>query len=115
MNEYTLYEAFDKGHYIYLEYILKVHNYIAGNLISQSPNRLFWQAEYNYAAKLYHVCNWKKEGGMPPMAKKAEAICNNELVNFSKMRNIRGVFVQQFKSLIWGIDYAFLTKLNYVL
>ena len=34
MNEYTLYEAFDKGHYIYLEYILKVHNYIAGNLIS---------------------------------------------------------------------------------
>ena len=41
MNEYTLYEAFDKDHYIHLEYIPKVHNYIAGNLISWSPNRCF--------------------------------------------------------------------------
>ena len=70
MNEYTLYNAFDKGHYIHLEYIPKVHNYIAGNLISGSPNRSFWQAEYNNATKLYHVCNWHKDRGMPPMAKK---------------------------------------------
>ena len=72
MNEYTLYEAFDKGRYIHLEYIPKVHNYIAGNLISWSPNCSFWQAEYNYATKLHHVCNWKKECGMRPMAKKAK-------------------------------------------
>ena len=45
MNEYTLYQAFDKGHYIHFEYILKVHNYMAGNLISWFPNRSFWQAE----------------------------------------------------------------------
>ena len=50
MNEYTLYEAFDKGHFIRLEYILQVHNCIAGNLISWSPNPSIWQAEYNYAA-----------------------------------------------------------------
>ena len=82
MNEYTLYEAFDKGHFIRLEYILQVHNCIAGNLISWSPNPSIWQAEYNYAAKLYHICNWKKERGMSPMAKKGEVICNDELVNF---------------------------------
>ena len=90
MNEYTLYEAFDKGHYIHLGYIPKVCNYIAGNLISWSPNRSFWQAEYNYATKLYHVCNWKKERGMPPMAKNGEAICNNELVNFFKDEKHKG-------------------------
>ena len=69
-NELSLYEAFDKGHYIHLEYISKVQNYIAGNLISWSPNRSFWQAEYNYATKLYEVCHWRKERDMQPMAKK---------------------------------------------
>ena len=90
MNEHTLYKGFDKGHFIHLGYILKVHNYIAGNLISWSPNHSFWQAEYNYATKLYHVCNWKNERGMPPMAKKGEAICNNELVNFFENEKQKG-------------------------
>ena len=52
MNELSLYEAFDKGHYIHVEYISKVQNCITGNLISWSPNHSFWQAEYNYATKL---------------------------------------------------------------
>ena len=90
MNEYTLYEAFDKGHHIHLENIPKVRNYIAGNLISWSPIRSSWLAEYNYATKLYHVCNWKKKRSMPPMAKRGEAICNNELVNFFKDEKHKG-------------------------
>ena len=81
MNEYSLYEAFDKGHYIHYEYLPKVQNYICDNLISWSPNRSFWEAKYNYATKLQIVCNWKKKHGLPTMAKKGEAICNDELMN----------------------------------
>ena len=82
MNENALYKAFDKGHYIHHEYVPKVTNYIFDNLISWSPNRSFWEAEYNSATKLQIVCNWKKMYGLPAMAKKGEAICNDELVNF---------------------------------
>ena len=31
MNEYTLYEAFDKGHYIHRAGLSKVENYVCGN------------------------------------------------------------------------------------
>ena len=90
MNELSLYEAFDKGHYIHLEYISKVQSYIAGNLISWSPNRSFQQPEYNYVTKLYEICHWRKERNMQPMAKKGEAICSNELVNFLKDEKHKG-------------------------
>ena len=76
MNELSLYEAFDKGHYIHVEYISKVQNYITGNLTSWSPNHSFWQAEYNYATKLYEVCPWRKECDMQPMVKKKKRIGN---------------------------------------
>ena len=68
-NELSLYKALDKSHYIHLEYISKFQNYIAGELISWSPNRSFWQDEYNYATKVYEVCHWRKERDMQPMAK----------------------------------------------
>ena len=94
MNELSLHEAFDKGHYIHVEYISKVQNYITGNLISWSPNHSFWQAEYNYATKLYEVCPWRKECDMQPMVKKKKkkglAICSNELVNFFKDEKHKG-------------------------
>ena len=77
MNELSLYEAFDKGHYIHIEYISKVQNCITGNLISWSPNHSFWQAEYNYATKLYEVCHWRKECDMQPMAKKKKKRIDN--------------------------------------
>ena len=85
MNEYTLYEAFDKGHYIHRAGLSKVANYISGNLISWFPNRSFWEPEYNYhnyVTKLIIVCNWKEKHRLPLMAKKGEAICNDELVSF---------------------------------
>ena len=77
MNELSLYEAFDKGNYILVDYISKVQNCITGNLISWSPNRSFWQAEYNYATKLYEVCHWRKEYDMQPMAKKKKKRIDN--------------------------------------
>ena len=82
MNEYSLYQPFDSGHYIHDEYLLAVINYICGNLISRSPNRSFWEAKCNYATKLQIACNWKKECRLPAMVKKGQVICNDGLVNF---------------------------------
>ena len=89
MNELSLYKAFDKGHYILLEYISKVQLYCwkLNFLVSTS---FILAAEYNYTTKLYEVCHWRKERNMQPMAKKGEAICSNELVNFFKDEKHKG-------------------------
>ena len=82
MNKYTLYQAFDKGHYINQHAFCKVSNYICGNLISWSSNRSFWEAAYNTVTKLMVACNWKQKRGLTLMAKKEDTIYNDELVNF---------------------------------
>ena len=84
MDEYLLFEAFERGDYIPREQIKKITNYISGQLISWSPNRSYYEAQYNYATKLYIVCDWKKTKGLPALARKGEAICNDQLVNFFK-------------------------------
>ena len=78
----AVYESFENGNYILEENIKLVTNFICGNLISWSPNRSYYQAQYNYATKLYHVFRWRKKCGFRPIAKKEEAICNDELVDF---------------------------------
>ena len=88
MSELSLHESFQNGEYIEEKDIKKVLNYIASNLISWSPNRSYWYMQYNYATKLYHVCQWRKKRGFHPIAKKGENICNDELVNiFNKHKN----------------------------
>ena len=47
MNEYLLFEAFERGHYIPEEQIKKVINHICGQLISWSPNRSYYEEQYN--------------------------------------------------------------------
>ena len=61
MDEYLLFEAFERGDYIQRESIKKITNYICGQLISLSPNHWYYEAQYNYATKLYIVCDWKKK------------------------------------------------------
>ena len=77
-----MYELFENGNYISEENIKLVADFISGNLNNWSPNRSYYQCQYNYAAKLYHVCKWRKKSGLRPIAKKGEAICGVELVNF---------------------------------
>ena len=84
MDEYLLFEAFERGDYIPYSHIKKITNYIAGQLISWSSNRSYYKVQYNYAIKLYYVCKWREERGFAAIAKKEENICNNELVNFFK-------------------------------
>ena len=80
MDEYLLFEAFERDDYIPWEQIKKITNYISDQLISWSPNRSYYEAQYNYATKLYIVSDWKKTKGI----KKGEAICINQLANFFK-------------------------------
>ena len=82
MNEYLLFEAFERGDYIPQESIKKITNLNCGQLISWSPNRSYYETQYNYATKLQIVCRWKEQQGLPALAKKGEAICNDQLVNF---------------------------------
>ena len=70
MDEYLLFEAFERGDYISREQIKKITNYISGQLTSWFPNRLYYKAQYNYATKLYIVCDWEKTKGLPALAKK---------------------------------------------
>ena len=84
MDEYLLFEAFDRRDYIPREQIKKATNYISSQLISWSPNRSYYEAHYNYGTKLYIVYDWKKTKGLPALAKKGESICDNQLVNFFK-------------------------------
>ena len=81
MNIYYL-KRFERGDYIPQESIKKITNYICGQLISWSPNRSYYKAQYNYATKLYIFCDWKKTKVFRALVKKGEAICNDQLVNF---------------------------------
>ena len=79
---WEMYESFENGDYILVENIKLVTDFICGYLNNWSPNRSYYQAQYNYAIKLYHVCRWIRKQGLCPIAKEGEAICNEELVNF---------------------------------
>lgn len=78
---WAMYESSENGDYILEENIELVTNFICANLNNWSPNRSYYQAQYNYATKLYYVCKWRRKRGFHPFAKKQEAICNDELVN----------------------------------
>lgn len=78
---WAMYESSENGDYILEENIELVTNFICANLNNWSPNRSYYQAQYNYATKLYYVCKWRRKCGFRPFAKKQEAICNDELVN----------------------------------
>ena len=79
---WAMFESFENGDYILEENIRLVTDFICGNLNNWSLNRSYYQAQYNYATKLYHVCRWRRKQGLHTIAKKGEAISGNELVNF---------------------------------
>ena len=75
MSEYQVFFAFERGDHINLEDLPKITDYICGHLISWSPNRNYFEIQYNYINKLTIVCHWKQKRGLP-------AICDGKLVNF---------------------------------
>lgn len=77
---WAMYESSENGDYILEENIELVTNFICANLNNWSPNRSYYQAQYNYGTKLYHV--WRRKRKLHTIAKKGEASCRGELVNF---------------------------------
>ena len=84
MDEYLISEHFENGSYIDEENLRKMTSYICGHLISWSPNRAYFECQYNYATKAKIVCTWKRKRGLLACAKKGEAISGDKLVNFFK-------------------------------
>ena len=83
MNYFKLLKA--ENIYIYIDDLLFLTDYIWGNLNSDySPNRGYYYEQYNYVNKLQIVSIWKQRQGLPAVACKGEAICNDQLVNFFK-------------------------------
>ena len=81
MDKYLLYEAFKRGH-----------------LISWSPNRSYFECQYNYVTKLKTVCKWRRKRGLPACSKKGEAICKEKLLNFFEEKEHKDLeFAQQFQ------------------
>ena len=78
----AVFQSFENGDYIDEVNIPLIMNYIRMNLYSWSPNRRYWERQYNIVNKLNIVCRWRKENRVRPIAKKGEKICDNEIINF---------------------------------
>ena len=86
----TIFEIFENENYIYNKDLPLLRSYIYKNLNSWLPNKAYWEQQLNITTKMILVCRWRRENGLCPLAKKGEAICNNEVVNFfadEKRRN----------------------------
>ena len=84
MPDFQIHEKFEQGEYISHCHLKQLVNYVCGNLHSWTPNRAYWEEQYNYCNKLNIVINWRKSKGLTPHAKKGEMICyrTDKLVNF---------------------------------
>ena len=79
----ALFQSFGNGNYIEEHNIRSRINYILSNLNSSfTPNRRYWEQQFNLTNKLFIVCHWRKKGNLRAIAKKGETVCNSELVNF---------------------------------
>ena len=96
MSEYQLFLAFERGDYINLEDLPKITDYICGHLISWSPNRNYFESQYNYVNKLCVVGN-RKVDCLSVLKKEKQYVMEN-LQMFLKMNNIENVVAQLFKS-----------------
>ena len=56
---FQIHEKFERGEYIESYYVHQLVNYICGNLNCWTPNRIYWEEQYNYCNKLNIVIKWK--------------------------------------------------------
>ena len=89
---FKLNNGFDQCQYIHERDVEKLANYICSNLVGINSSR-YWNEQYNYLNKLYHVIRWRKKKHLIPAAKKGEAICNDQLINFFEDRNHKNTIV----------------------
>ena len=84
MLDYQIHKKFERRENIASFYVDQLVNYICGNLNNWTPNRSYWEEQYNYCNKLRIVIRWKIAKGLPAKAKKDETICYkiDQLINF---------------------------------
>ena len=83
MAGWQIHEMFEDFAYIHDFYVDELVNYICGNLHAWTPNKRYWEEQYNYCIKLKIVINWRKKKGLRPIAKKGQMICREDnLINF---------------------------------
>ena len=80
MSGLDVYESFKNYENVYEKDLETLRNYICGKLTSWSPNREYWQGQYQLTADLFNVIQWRKSKGFKPFAKKGEKICDGKLV-----------------------------------
>ena len=70
MKGFQIHDLFEKNCYIHEEDLGLMVDHICGNLVSWTPNRLYWEEQYNYCNKLYIVINWREKKGIKAACKK---------------------------------------------
>ena len=80
MSGLDIYESFKNYENVYEKDVETLRNYICGKLTSCSPNREYWQGQYQLTADLFNVIQWRKSKGFKHFAKKGEKICDGKLV-----------------------------------
>ena len=80
----AVYTAFENLENIPENDFNKLINYICGNLVSRSPNRIFWNEKYDKAMNLYRVIviRWRKKKGLKPHPRRGEKVSDEKLTIF---------------------------------
>ena len=89
---FVIFEKYEKGQQIKEYEISKLVDYLAGQLISWSPNKGYYQEWYNECNNLCIVINWRKKKYGQGFGKYGERVCNKnaqggQIVDLSKDRN----------------------------
>ena len=72
---YVIFENYENGQQIKEHEISKLIDYLAGQLISWSPNRSYYQAWYNESNNLQIVIRWRKKKYGLGFGKCGERVC----------------------------------------
>ena len=94
MDEYLLFETFERGEYINKKDLPKITNYKWGHLISWSPNSFYFERQYNYVNKLKIVHGSENVGCLVTL-KKENHYAKKNLLTFLKKKNIKIAFARQ--------------------
>ena len=79
LNVYTTFENMEN---IHENDFNKLINYICGNLVCRSPNRIFWKEKDEEAMNLYRVIKWRKSKGLKPHARRGGKDSDGKLTFF---------------------------------
>ena len=69
------------------------NNYICAQLQGTGPNYKYYCDMYSYATKCFSVLEWKDKNGFNQKIRLGEALCNDKIVIFFLIKNIKNADV----------------------